>query len=117
MTDQLSAVQNEQKRQSEELSAMRGMHVELMKGVGDLVTKLGIFEVQHREVTNRLAEMRQEVRGHGDKIEAIRISQASNEFIISTGKSLARNALLAMLGGAGSVGAAIFMAVKAGGGA
>lgn len=112
MTELLSAVQSEQRRQSEEMAAMRSMHMDLIKGMSELVTRLGIFEVQHREAMSRDTEVRGILREHTEKIEGLRISQASNEYVISLVKAANRNIFLAMIGAMGSAGAAAFTIFK-----
>lgn len=92
----LSEIQREQKRQSDELSAMRAMHTELMRGVHELCSQLKVLEVQYREAINRQSEMFGQLKEHGAKIEEMRIAQASNEYFISLVKSINRNVMFAM---------------------
>lgn len=112
MTDPLHAIQNEQRRVSDELAAMRGMHVELMKGVGDLCAQLKVLEVQYRESISRQHEMRDVLREHAEKIEAMRINQAGNEYFINLVKTINRNIILALVAAATSAGGAMFVILK-----
>lgn len=112
MSDPIAAIQSEQKRQSEELGAMRGMHMELMKGVSELCAKLGVLEVQYRQAITQQTDMREILRAHGEKIEQIRINQASNEYFLTLAKSLNSKAIFIVLGAMGSVGAAFYTVAK-----
>lgn len=104
MTELLTAVQSEQKRQSDEIAAMRTMHLDLMQGMSELVAKLSILEVQYREGANREAESRRTLKEHGDKIEDIRRSMAANEYFVGLVKSANRNIFLAALAAMASAG-------------
>lgn len=103
MTDALSAIHQEQRRVSDELSAMRSMHMELMKSVSELCGKMDI-----------LTTVQSELRSHRDDINALKLTQASNQFFIDQIKNINRAVMIAALSAVGSGGLAVYMALKGG---
>lgn len=112
MSDAIAAIQSEQKRQSEEMAAMRGMHMEQMKGITSLCGKLDVLDVQYRQSLADNADTKALLRDYGEKIEQLRINQASNEYFMTQVKNLNSKAILIVLGAMGSVGAAAYTVAK-----
>lgn len=112
MSDPLAAIQNEQRRQSDEIAAMRAMHIELMQGVGTLCTKLGVLEVQYNQALSSQNDLRRTIKDHGAKIEELRLSQASSQYFVDLVKNLNRYVFVFAISAVGSLCAALYTASK-----
>lgn len=114
MSDELNHLRSEQMRQSEELHAVRTMHIEVLKSVGELCTKLGILDTLVEKSNERFEEMRGQIREHSGQIKSLEYNQAANAYFIDLVKSINKWVVIASLSAVGALACALYVIMKAG---
>src|SRR5678815_5404621 len=111
MTD-IQSLQNEHRRMSEELSALRSMHLGVIKSVGTLCTELKVLSTLVTTANTRYEEMRGSIKEHSAQIKALEQSQAANAYFIDLVKSINRWVVIASLSAAGALSCALYVLVQ-----
>lgn len=114
MTDQISVLSNEQRRQSDELSEMRKMHMDLMRSVAELCGRLDVFNAQHENTAKNQAIMQSEIKAVASKVDGLMLDQASNKFTLDLVRNINKYVVMAAVSALGSGGAAIYAIVSKG---
>lgn len=112
MTNQISALSNEQKRQSDELSEIRKMHMELMRSVAELCGRLDVIKAQYENSAKIQATMQSEIKAVTVKVDGLMLDQASNKFTMELVRNINKYVVTAALSAVGGGGAAIYFAMK-----
>lgn len=115
MNDELHHLRSEQARQSEELQAVRTMHIEVLKSVGELCTKLGILDTLVEKSNERFEEMRATLREHGGQIKILEHNQAANAYFIDLVKSINKWVVIASISAVGALACAFYVLIKSSG--
>lgn len=114
MTDQLSMLSSEQRRQSDELSEMRKMHMDLMRSVAELCGRLDVFNAQHDNTAKNQAIMQSEIKAVASKVDGLMLDQASNKFILDLVRNINKYVVMAAVSALGSGGVAIYSLISKG---
>lgn len=112
MTDRISALSDEQRRQSDELGEMRKMHIELMRSVGELCGRLDVVKTQYENMAKLQSTMQQEMRAVSTKVDGLMIDQASNKFTMELVRNINKYVVMAVVSAVGSGGVAAYFAIK-----
>lgn len=112
MTDRIGMLSTEQKRQSDELSEMRKMHVELMRSVAELCGRLDVIKTQYDNAAKIQSSMQAEIRAITVKVDGLMLDQASNKFTLDLVRNINKYVVTAALSAVGGGGAAIYFALK-----
>lgn len=112
MTNQMTAISTEQKRQSDELSEMRKMHMELMRSVSELCGRLDVIKVQYDNASKIQASMQSEIKAVSSKVDGLMLDQASNKFTMELVRNINKYVVTAALSAIGGSVSAIYFALK-----
>lgn len=112
MTSQIAVLSNEQKRQSDELSDMRKMHMELMRSVAELCGRLDVIKVQYENSAKFQTTMQSELNVVATKVDGLMIEQASNKFTLDLVRKINNYVIITAVGSVGSIGAVASMFFK-----
>lgn len=114
MTSPIAALSNEQKRQSDELSEMRKMHMELMRSVAELCGRLDVIKAQYDNASKVQGDMQSELKAVTSKVDTLMLDQASNKFTLDLVRNINKYVVMAAVSALGSGGAAIYAIVSKG---
>lgn len=112
MTDRITALSSEQRRQSDELSEMRKMHMELMRSVAELCGRLDVIKAQYDNSAKIQVSMQAEIKAVTVKVDGLMLDQASNKFTMELVRNINKYVVTAALSAVGGGGAAIYFALK-----
>lgn len=114
MSEDIRQLQEQQRRTSEELSAVRSMHLEVIKSVGTLCTRLEVISTLVNTSNERFDEMRSSLKEHSVQIKSLEQTQAANAYFIDLVKSINRWVITASVAAAGSLSCALYVLQTAG---
>lgn len=112
MTSQIAVLSNEQKRQSDELSEMRKMHMELMRSVAELCGRLDVIKAQYDNSAKIQGSMQSELKAVASKVDGLMLEQASNKFTLDLVRKINNYVIITAVGSVGAVGAVASMFFK-----
>jgi len=112
MTSPIAALSNEQKRQSDEQSEMRKMHMELMRSVAELCGRLDVIKAQYDSAAQVQTAMQSDLKMVTSKVDGLMIEQASNKFTLDLVRKINNYVIITAVGSIGSIGAVASMFFK-----
>lgn len=112
MSNPINALSNEQRRQSEELSEMRKMHIEQMRSVAELCGRLDVIKAQYDNSARVQVTMQSEIKVVMAKVDGVLLDQAANRFTLDMVRNIYKGVLMAAVSALGACGSAIFIVMK-----